>query len=70
MKIKKAKSRKKDAIKRKLKFEDSRHCLEAKEVCADRVDADNLREYHEDVIRNNKLKSQQRFRSQECNVFT
>ena len=31
MKIKKAKSRKKDAIKRKLKFEDSRHCLEAKE---------------------------------------
>ena len=31
MKIKKAKSTKKGAIKRKLKFEDCRHCLEAKE---------------------------------------
>ena len=55
-------------MKRKLKFEDCRHSLEAKEK--NRVDVDSLREYHEDIIRNNNLKSQQRFRSEECNVFT
>ena len=52
---KKAKSTKEDVIKRKLKFEDCKHCLEAKEK--NRVEVDNLREYHAEVIRNNNLKS-------------
>ena len=67
----KIKGTKKRMIKRKLKFEDYKHCLEATQLENKinhlkiyNLNVDNLQENHEELIKNNKLilKSQQRFR--------
>ena len=78
MKTKKAKVTKKYFMKRKLKFEDYKHCLKAHLENKvnhlekkNTVDVVSLQENHEEFIRNNKLilKLQQKFRSKK-NVFT
>ena len=66
---KKAKGIKKCTIKRKLKFEDYKNCLEAAQMEnkinhleKNKIDVDSLKEDQEEFIRNNKstLKTQQR----------
>ena len=62
-------------MKRKLKFQDYKNCLEAAQIEnkinhleKKKIDVDNLKEF----IKNNKLilKTQQRFKSKRHNVFT
>ena len=77
---KKAKGTKKCVIKRKLKFEDYKNYLEAGQIEnkinrleKNKIDVDSLKEDLKEFIKkNNKLilKTQQRFRSEEHNVFT
>ena len=79
---KKTKGTKKWVIKRKLKFQDYKNCLEAAQVenkknhseknkIADK-DADSLQEDQKEFIKNNKLtlKTKHRFRSEKHNIFT
>ena len=65
-------------IKRKLKLEEYKHCLEAtqlenkiNQLEKNKLNVNILRENHKEFIKNSKfiLKSQQRFRSQKHNVF-
>ena len=77
-----AKSTKKSVIKRKIKFENHRNCLEATQIenktnhlQKNKIDIDVLFCYkrkHKESIRNNKLvlKTQQRFKSERHIVFT
>ena len=58
MKIKKAKSTKKFVIKRKLKFEDYKNCLEATQIEnkinhleENKIDEDSLKEDHKEFIK-------------------
>ena len=58
MKIKKAKSTKKCVIKRKLKFEDYKNCLEATQIEnkinhleENEIDEDSLKEDHKEFIK-------------------
>ena len=69
---KKAKDRKKCVVKKKLKFEDYKYCLEAVQLDNKRnyldkkkLNVHNFHENHKKLIKNKKLilKSQQRFRS-------
>ena len=75
MKIKKTKGTKKCVIKRKLKFENYKNCLEATQLEnkinhleKNKTDIDSIKEF----IKSNKsiLKIQQRFKSERNNVFT
>ena len=76
-KIKKAKDTKKCVIKRKIKFEGHKNCLQAAQI-ENKIDhleknrTDLLKEDHQKFIKNNKLilKTQQRFKSENYNVFT
>ena len=70
---------KKFVIKRKLKFENYKDCLEAVQIEnkkshleKHKIDVDSLKEYQKEFIKNNKLtlKRQRRFRSEKHNVFT
>ena len=79
MKIKKAKGTKKYVIKRKLKFQDYKNCLEAAQIEnkinhleKNKIDVDCLKEDQKEFIKNSKLilKAQQRLRSEKRNVFT
>ena len=72
---KKTKDAKKCVIKRKLKFEDYKNCLEAAQIEnkinhleKNKMDVDSLKEF----IKNNNLmlETQQRFKSERHNVFT
>ena len=69
---KKAKDTKKCVMKRKLKFENYKNCLEAaqldnkiKYLEKNKINTDNLKKDHKKIIRNNKstLKTPQRFKS-------
>ena len=72
VKIKKAKGTKKCVIKRKLKFENYKNCLEATQLENDlernKIELNSIKEF----IKNNQsiLKIQQRFKSERRNVFT
>ena len=66
-------------IKRQLKFQDYKNCLEAAQIEnkishleQNKIDVDSLKEYQKEFIINNKLilKTQQRFESERHNVFT
>ena len=79
MKIKKQKSQKKCIIKRKIKFENCKNCLEAtqlenkiKYLEKNKTNVDILKRNHKEFIRKNKsiLRTQQRFKNQTHNVFT
>ena len=79
VKIKNQKAQKKCVIKRKLKFENCKNCLEAtqldnkiKYLEKNKNNIDILKKNHKTFIRNNKsiLKTQQRFKSERHNVFT
>ena len=79
MKTKMEKTKKKCAIKRKLKFEDQKSCLEATkfenkitQLEKNKLDKDSLRENYKEFIKNNRLilKSLQKFRVEKHNVFT
>ena len=76
---KKAKGTKKGGMKRKLKFENYKNCLEASQhenkinhLERNKTDVDNLKEDHKEFVRNNRLilKTHQRFRYENHNVFT
>ena len=76
---KKARDTKKCLIKRELKFENYKNCLEATQLEKkvnylekNEINIDSLRKGHKEFIRNNKiiLKTQQRFKSERHNVFT
>ena len=76
---KKAKGTKKCVIKRRLKFEDYKNCLEAAQIEKkinhlekNKIAKESLKEDHKEFIKNNKLilRTQQRFRSEKHNVFT
>ena len=76
---KKAEGTKKCVIKRKLKFENYKNCLEATELENKiiylekiKINVDSLKENHKQFIRNNKsiLKTQQRFKSEKPNALT
>ena len=78
MKIKKVKGTKKCVVKRKLKFEDYKHSLEATQlenkmnhVEKNNLNVDNLQENYKKLININKviLNSQQRFGREKQNVF-
>ena len=75
---KKAKETKKCVIKRKLKFQDYKNCLEAAQIerklnylRKKKIDVDSLIEDQKEFV-NNKiiLRTQQRFKSKTHNVFT
>ena len=79
VKVKKAKGTKKYVIKRKLKFENYKNCLEATQLDnkinyleKNKFNTDSRKKDHEKIIRNNKsiLKTQQRFKTERHNVFT
>ena len=62
MKIKKTKGTKKCVVKRKLKFEDYKHCSEATQLEnkinrleKNKLDVNGLWKYHRKFIKNNKL---------------
>ena len=74
-----AKGTKKCVIKRKIKFEDYKNCLEATRLESEinyleksKLDVDNLIKNHKELTKNNNLifESQQRVRSEKRNVFT
>ena len=76
---KKAKGTKMCVIKRKLKLENHKTCLEAtqldnkiKYLEKNKINIDSLKKNHKEFIRNNKstLKTQQMLKSERCNVFT
>ena len=76
---KKAKGTKKCVIKRKLKFENYKNCLEATQLDnkinyleKNEINLDSLEKDHKEFIKNNKLilKTQQRFKRERHNVFT
>ena len=76
---KKVKGTKKCPIKRKLKFENYKICLEATHVEnkinqleKNKTDIDILKKHNKEFIKNNKsiLKTRQRFKSERHNVFT
>ena len=76
---KNGKDKKKCVIKRKLKFEDQKSCLEATkfenkitQLEKNKLDKDSLRENYKEFIKNNRLilKSLQKFRVEKHNVFT
>ena len=76
---KEAKGTKKCAIKRKLKFENCKNCLEATQLDnkmnyleKNEVTIYSLKKDHKEFIKNNRLilKRQQRFKSEWHNVFT
>ena len=74
---KKVKCTKKCVVKRKLKFEYYKHCLEATQLEnkinhqeKNKIDIDNLKEDHKEFMKTIILKTQQRFRSKKHNVFT
>ena len=76
---KKAKSTKKCVVKRKLKFESYKNCLQATQLNNKinhlekiKIDIDSLKKDHKEFIRKNKLilKAKQRFKSERHNVFT
>ena len=77
VKIKKAKRTKKCFIKRKLKFENYKNCLEAIQFknkmnhLDKKIDIDSIKKNHKEFIKNNKsiLKVQQMFKSERYNVF-
>ena len=75
----KAKGTKKCVVKRKLKFEDYKNCLESVQIEnkisnleKNRNEVNIVKKDHKEFIKNNKLilKAQQRFRSEKHNVFT
>ena len=77
--IKKVKGTKTCVIKRKLKFDGYKNCLEGTELEnkinqpeKNKLDVDSLREKHKESIKINRLilKSQQRFRCEKLNIFT
>ena len=79
VKVKKAKGTKKCVIKRKLKFENYKNCLEATQLenkinhlKKNKIGIDSLEKDHKRFIKNNKLilKTQQRLKSERHNVFT
>ena len=80
MKIKKAKGTKKCAIKRKIKFENYRNCLEAIQLDdktkylekKNEINLDSLKKERKKIIKYNKLilEIQQRFKSEMRNVST
>ena len=79
MKIKKAKGTKQCIIKRKLKIQDYKNCLEAAHIKRKinylrkkEIDVDSLKEDQKEFVKNSKLilKTQQRFKSERHNVFT
>ena len=66
-------------IKRNLKFQDYKNCLEVAQIEdkinhleKSKINVDTFNEDHKEFIRNNKLiwKTQQRFRSEKRNVYT
>ena len=78
MKIKKQKAQKKCAIKRKVKFQDYKNCLEAAQIEwkinyleKKKIDEDSLKEDQKSFVKNNKLilKIQQRLKNERHNVF-
>ena len=78
-KNKKTKGTKKCVIKRKLKFEDCKNCLEATQLEnkinyfeKNEVEVESLKKDHKELMKNNKLisKTQQRFNSARHSVFT
>ena len=77
--VKKSKGLKKCVIKRKLKFQGYKNCLEAAQIERKKnylrnkkIGADSLKEDKKEFIKNNKLilKTQKRFKSERHNVFT
>ena len=77
MKIKKAKGTKKCVIKRKLKFENYKSCLEAAQIEnkinyleKNKIDIDSIKENHKELIILKILEIQRRFKSERHNVFT
>ena len=63
----------------KHKFENYKNCLEAAQLDdkinhleKNKIDADSLKKYDKELIKNNKLilKTKQRFKSEKLNVFT
>ena len=78
-KDKKAKGTKKCVIKRNLKFETFKNCLEAIQLenkinylAKNKFDIDSIKKNNKEFIRNNKsiLKTQQRFKSERHSIFT
>ena len=76
---KKAKGTKKCVVKRKVKFENYKICLQATQfekkinhLEKNEIDMDIIKKNNKKLIRNNKiiLKTQQRFKSERLNVFT
>ena len=76
---KKAKGTEKCVIKRDLKFQDYKNCLEAAQIekktislRKKKIDLDNLKDGLKEFVKNNKLilKTQQKFKSERHNVFT
>ena len=76
---KKAKGTKMCVMKRKLRSQDHKNCLEAAQIKnkinhleKNKFDVDSLKEDQKEFIKNNKLilKTQQRFRSEKHNVIT
>ena len=76
---KKAKSTKISVIKRKLKFQDYKNCVEIAQIEnkiyhleQNKIDVESLKEDQKEFIKNKKiiLKTQQRFRSEKHNLFT
>ena len=79
MKIKKQKALKKCIIKRKLKFQNDKNCLETTQpknktnhLEKNEIDVDSLKKDHKKFIENNKLilEIQQRFKNKWHNVLT
>ena len=63
----------------KLKFENFKNCLEAAQIDdkinhleKNKIDADSLKKDNKEFIKNNKLilKTKQRFKSENINIFT
>ena len=76
---KKAKGTKKCVIRRKLKFQNYKNCIEATQLHnkvnyleKNEMNVDSLKKDHKEFIKNNRLilKTQQRFKSERYNVFT
>ena len=74
---KKAKGTKKCVIKRKLKFQDYRNCLEAVQVKRKinylrkkKIDVDSLKEDQKEFVNNKLILKTQRFKSERHSVFT
>ena len=66
-------------IKRKIKFQDYKNCLEAAQIknklnhlAQNKIDVDSLKEDQKEFIRNNKLilRTQKRYESERYNLFT